>query len=274
MEVIILPNLDQAALLTARIVDKELRARPELVLGMATGRTMERVYADLVEMHRQEGLNFSHCRTFNLDEYIGLPADHPNSYRRYMQEKLFDHVNIDPACTHLPNGVATNLAWECRSYEALIQAAGGIDLQLLGIGASGHIGFNEPISALASRTREKALTPSTREQNAGMFGGDAEQVPPRAITMGVGTILEAKRCILVATGSAKADIVAKAVEGPITSMVTASALQLHPNCQVILDEDAAAELQGKGYYRWIFHNELEWQEFQHLQAPGARWAER
>ena len=274
MEVIILPNLDQAALLTARIVEKELRARPELVLGMATGRTMERVYADLVEMHRQEELDFSHCRTFNLDEYIGLPADHPNSYRRYMQEKLFDHVNIDPACTHLPNGVATNLAWECRSYEALIQAAGGIDLQLLGIGASGHIGFNEPISALASRTREKALTPSTREQNAGMFGGNAELVPPRAITMGVGTILEAKRCILVATGRAKADIVAKAVEGPITSMVTASALQQHPNCQVILDEDAADQLQGKGYYRWIFHNELEWQEFQHLQAPGARRAER
>jgi len=266
MEVIILPNLDKAALLTARILDKDLRARPELVLGLATGRTMERVYAYLVEMYRKESLDFSRCRTFNLDEYIGLGADHPNSYRHYMQEQLFDHVNVDPACTHLPNGMASDLSWECRGYEALIQAAGGIDVQLLGIGASGHIGFNEPISALASRTREKALTPSTREQNAAMFGGDAGNVPTRAITMGVGTILEAKRCILVATGSSKASILAKAVEGPITSMVTASALQLHPNCQVIVDEDAAAQLQGQDYYRWIFQNELEWQEYQDLDA--------
>jgi glucosamine-6-phosphate deaminase len=173
-------------------------------------------------------------------------------------------VNIDAARTHLPNGLASDLSWECRCYEALIQAAGGIDVQLLGIGASGHIGFNEPISALASRTREKALTPSTRQQNAAMFGGDVNQVPHRAITMGVGTILEAKRCILVATGSSKADILAKAVEGPITSMVTASALQLHPNCQVILDEEAAAQLQGKDYYQWIFRNEGEWREYQDL----------
>lgn len=264
MEVIILPNLDKAALLTARILDKELRAKPDLVMGLATGRTMERVYAYLVQMHRREGLSFAHTRTFNLDEYIGLPASDPNSYRHYMHDQLFDHVDVEVSCTHLPNGMATNLAWECRSYEAMIQAAGGIDVQLLGIGASGHIGFNEPISALASRTREKALTPSTREQNAGMFGGDPSQVPPRAITMGVGTILEAKRCILVATGKAKAEILAKAVEGPITSMVTASALQLHPNCQVIVDEEAAAHLQGRDYYRWIFENEIEWQEFQNL----------
>lgn len=264
MEVLILPNLDKAALLTARIIDKELRAKPELVMGMATGRTMERVYAYLVDMHRKEKLDFSRCRTFNLDEYIGLPAEHPNSYRRYMQEHLFDHINIDPSRTHLPNGMASDLRWECRSYEAMIQAAGGIDLQLLGIGASGHIGFNESISALASRTREKALTPSTREQNAGLFNGDVSQVPTRAITMGVGTILEAKRCILVATWLSKASILAQAVEGPITSMVTASALQLHPNCQVIVDEDAASQLQGQEYYRWIFQNEVEWQEFQTL----------
>jgi glucosamine-6-phosphate deaminase len=270
MEVIILPDLDKAALLTARIIERELRAKPELVMGMATGRTMERVYAYLVDIHRKESLDFSRCRTFNLDEYIGLGADHPKSYRRYMQDQLFDHVNIDAACTHLPNGLASDLSWECRSYEALIQAAGGIDLQLLGIGASGHIGFNEPISALASRTREKALTPSTRQQNAAMFGGDASQVPLRAITMGVGTILEAKRCILVATGAAKAGILAKAVEGPITSMVTASALQLHPNCQVIVDEEAAAGLQGEDYYRWIFQNEAEWRDYQDLDAMEPR----
>jgi len=270
MEVIILPTPEKAALLTARIIDKEVRAKPELVMGMATGRTMEQVYSYLVEMHRREDLDFSKCRTFNLDEYIGLSADHPNSYRQYMQEQLFDHINIDQACTHLPNGMASDLRWECRSYEALIQAAGGIDLQLLGIGASGHIGFNEPISALASRTREKPLTPSTREQNAGLFGGDANKVPSRAITMGVGTILEAKRCVLVATGSSKASILAQAVEGPITSMVTASALQLHPNCQVIVDEEAASQLQGKDYYRWIFQNEVEWLEFQDLDSLELR----
>jgi len=270
MEVIILPNLEKAALLTARIIEKELRAKPELVMGMATGRTMECVYKYLVEMHRKENLDFCRCRTFNLDQYIGLPSDHPNSYLQYMQEQFFNLVNIDPSCTHLPNGMASDLRWECRSYEALIQAAGGIDVQLLGIGASGHIGFNEPISALASRTREKALTPSTREQNAELFGGDVNKVPNRAITMGVGTILEAKRCILVATGHAKASILAKAVEGPITSMVTASALQLHPNCQVIVDEDAASLLQGREYYRWIFQNEVEWVEFQDMDALDIR----
>jgi glucosamine-6-phosphate deaminase len=270
MEVIILPDPEKAALLTARIIEQELRAKPDLVMGMATGRTMEQVYAYLVEMHRKEDLDFSRCRTFNLDQYIGLPADHPNSYRHYMEEKFFNHINIDQACTHLPNGMAQDLRWECRSYEAAIQAAGGIDVQLLGIGASGHIGFNEPISALASRTRDKALTPSTREQNAELFDGDMNKVPTRAITMGVGTILEAKRCILLATGPAKAEILAKAVEGPITSMVTASALQLHPNCQIIVDEEAASRLQGRDYYHWVFQNEVEWLEFQDLDALEIR----
>ena len=148
-------------------------------------------------------------------------------------------------------------------------SAGGIDLQLLGLGADGHIGFNEPLSALLSRTREKALTPATRLQNAPMFGGDPGQVPARAITMGVGTILDSRRCLLLATGAAKADILARAVEGPITAMVTASALQLHPKCQVVVDEAAAARLQGVDYYRWIFQNEPEWAGFRSAGPPGA-----
>jgi glucosamine-6-phosphate deaminase len=261
MEVIIRPDHPQATLLAARIIEKELRARPALVLGLATGRTMERVYACLVRLHRETGLDFSRCRTFNLDEYIGIPAEHPGSYRSYMRQHLFSQVNLDPANTHLPDGMAEDHAAESRRYEALIAQAGGIGLQLLGLGGDGHIGFNEPLSALLSRTREKALTPATRRQNAPMFGGDPAQVPPRAITMGVGTILDSRRCLLVATGAGKAAILAKAVEGPITAMVTASALQLHPKCQIVADTAAAAQLQGIEYYRWIFDNEPEWADF-------------
>lgn len=261
MEVIIQPTAEDAALLAARLIARELRARPDLVLGLATGRTMERVYRHLVRMHRDEGLDFAHCRTFNLDEYIGLPPDSPSSYRHYMDTFLFRQVNLEARNTHLPDGMAADLRAACQAYEASIRGCGGIDLQLLGIGADGHIGFNEPLSALRSRTREKALTPSTIAQNAAMFGGDASRVPRRALTMGVGTILEARHCLLLVTGHSKADILAKAIEGPITSMVTASALQLHPECRVIVDEAGAARLEGQDYYRWIFANEPEWAEF-------------
>jgi glucosamine-6-phosphate deaminase len=188
-----------------------------------------------------------------------MPSD-PNSYRHYMEQHLFRQVNIDSRNTHLPNGMAQDLEAECRNYEAMIQRFGGIDLQLLGIGKAGHIGFNEPLSALRSRTRVKALTPTTLKQNAALFGGE-ERVPRRAITMGVGTIIEARRCLLLATGASKVEVIARAVEGPITSMVTASTLQLHPRCTVIIDETAATKLTEQEYYRWIFENEPEWQEY-------------
>jgi glucosamine-6-phosphate deaminase len=261
MEVIVQPNKEAAASLVARIVARELRANPHLVLGLATGVTMERVYRNLVRMHKEARLDFSLCSTFNLDEYVGLFPSDPNSYRHYMQHHLFEHVNIDPRNTHLPNGLANDLDAECQHYEALIRRFGGIDLQLLGIGKAGHIGFNEPLSALRSRTRVKALTPTTIAQNAAAFGGE-ERMPRRAITMGVGTIIEARRCLLLATGESKAGVIAQAVEGPITSMVTASALQLHARCTVVVDEEAAAGLKEKEYYRWIFQNEPEWQEYQ------------
>ncbi len=261
MEVIIRPDEAAASHLVARLIARELRARPQLVLGLATGRTMEHVYEHLCRFHREEGLDFSLCRTFNLDEYIGLSPDDRQSYRFYMNERLFNRVNIDLRNTHLPNGLAVDLKAECQHYEDLIRDCGGIDLQLLGIGRSGHIGFNEPLSALRSRTRDKALTPDTIEQNAPMFGGDISRVPRRAITMGVGTIMESERCIVLATGASKAKIVAQAVEGPITSMITASALQLHARCTVVVDEPAAAKLKGTEYYRWIFDNEPGWQEF-------------
>jgi glucosamine-6-phosphate deaminase len=221
---------------------------------------MESVYHRLVRLHEQEKLDFSLCSTFNLDEYVGLFPSNPNSYRHYMDHHLFSHVNVDLRNTHLPNGLATDLDAECRRYEALIQRFGGIDLQLLGIGKAGHIGFNEPLSALRSRTRVKALTPTTLKQNAAAFGGE-DKMPRRAITMGVGTILECRRCILLATGESKAEVIAQAVEGPITSMISATSLQLHGRCTVVVDEEAASLLKEKDYYRWIFANEPEWEDY-------------
>ncbi|MCP5523964.1 MAG: glucosamine-6-phosphate deaminase [Verrucomicrobiales bacterium] len=266
MEVIIRPNADAAAQLVAQIIAHDLRANPKLVLGLATGRTMESVYCHLVRMHRESRLDFSLCQTFNLDEYVGLAASDANSYRHYMDELLFNEVNIDPRNTHLPDGCAADLDAECAAYESLIKRCGGIDVQLLGIGRAGHIGFNEPLSALMSRTRVKALAPRTLAQNAPQFDVST-RMPRRAITMGVGTILESGRCLLLATGAEKAEIIAKAVEGPISSMISATALQLHPHCTVIVDEAAAGALAEQEYYRWIFENEPEWAAYRHLATP-------
>jgi glucosamine-6-phosphate deaminase len=260
MEAIIRPDAQSAARLVEQIIASELRRNPSLVLGLATGSTMDNVYRLLVEKHRKAGLDFSLCRTFNLDEYVGLAPADPHSYRYYMQSRLFSQVNIDQRNTHLPNGLATDLDAECHNYEDKIHRCGGIDLQILGIGKAGHIGFNEPLSALASRTRVKALSPITVKQNSEFFGGE-DKVPRRAITMGVGTILDCRRCILLATGARKAEVIAKAVEGPITSMISATALQLHPHATVVVDEEAGSKLQAAEYYRWIFENEPEWEEF-------------
>lgn len=257
MEVIVQPDADAATALAARLIAARVRAKPGLVLGLATGRTMERVYGRLAAMD----LDFSGCRSFNLDEYVGVPAESRHSYRRYMDEHLFGRVNIAEANTHMPDGMAADLDAEAARYERLIGDARGIDLQLLGIGETGHSGFNEPLSALMSRTRAKALTPVTRRQNAAMFGGNADHMPARALTMGVGTILEARELLLLATGPAKAGIMAKAVKGPITAMISASALQLHPRCKVVLDEAAAGALTQREYYDWVFRNEPEWEQY-------------
>jgi glucosamine-6-phosphate deaminase len=260
MEVIIQPNKEAAAKLVAKIVAQNLRAKPDMVLGLATGRTMEAVYALLAQMHRDEKLDFSRTKSFNLDEYVGLAATDPNSYRFYMNEHLFSKVNIHLANTFLPSGVAKDLDAECALYEENIRKLGGIDLQLLGIGRTGHIGFNEPLSPLQSRTRVTPLAPGTIEQNSGLFERP-EQMPRRAMTMGVGTILEARQCILLATGAEKAEILAKAIEGPVTSMISASALQFHQQCVVVVDEAAAAKLQNAEFYRFVFANEPKWKDF-------------
>jgi len=257
MEIVIRPDANNAVVLVSQLLSARVRVKPDCVLGLATGRTMEQVYVQLA----QSGTSFAKCQTFNLDEYVGLAPDDPNSYRHYMQSHLFSKISIDSSRTHIPNGCAPDLKQAAKDYERLIVDAGGIDIQLLGIGEAGHIGFNEPLSSLASRTRDKCLTYTTRKQNAEMFCGDVTQVPARAITMGVGTILNADEILLLATGRGKAEIIAKALEGPVTSMVSASAIQLHPNCKVVLDEAAAAELKGREYYDFVFENEPEWASY-------------
>jgi glucosamine-6-phosphate deaminase len=248
MEVIIHSNAETAEQSAADLIAQALSAKPDLVLGLATGCTMEPVYERLVQKHQDESLDFSRCHTFNLDEYVGLLPDNPCSYHHFMRQRLFNGVNIAPRNTHLPDGMAGDLEAECANYEKLIATAGGIDLQLLGIGLNGHLGFNEPLSAFRSRTRLQTLSRMTRAQNAPLFPS-LNRVPHCAITMGVGTILEARRCLLLATGLEKADIVAKAIEGPLTAMITATALQLHPACTIVLDADAASRLHENEHYQ-------------------------
>ena len=260
MEVIIRPNVKQVIDLTARLICDSVKKKPESVLGLATGRTMENLYTNIVNRYLDGEVDFSGCSSFNLDEYVGLEPTNENSYRYYMNSLLFDKININKLNTHLPDGHCVDLERSGEEYEELILQKGGIDLQLLGIGNTGHIGFNEPLSSLMSRTRAKGLAPITIAQNQTLFEDPAD-MSTRAMTMGVGTILDARRIILVATGKGKAEILAKAVEGPITSMISASALQLHPNCIIICDEDAASELQGKDYYYRLFDNEPEWEAY-------------
>lgn len=224
-----------------------VRQKPQCVLGLATGSSPVGTYRELIRMHREEGLDFSGVTTFNLDEYVGLSSVHPQSYRSFMQQNLFDHINIDPGNAHLPDGRALDFESHCRRYEQKIQEAGGIDLQILGIGSDGHIAFNEPGSSLGSRTRLKSLASETIRDNARFFGGEAN-VPRLAVTMGVGTILESRRCLLLAFGEHKAAAVAATVEGPITAQVTASALQLHREVIGIFDGPAAQQLVRREYY--------------------------
>ncbi len=225
-----------------------VRAKPDAVLGLATGGTPIGVYRELIRLHRDEGLSFAAVRTFNLDEYLPMAPDAPQSYRRFMQEQLFDHLDIPFEQTHVPNGRARpveQIEADCHAYEAAIEAAGGLDLQLLGIGRTGHIGFNEPGSGAQTRTRLVALDSVTRSDAAGEFFG-LENVPARAITMGVGTILGARSLILMASGARKAEIVAETLEGKITSKVPASFVREHADATFWLDEAAAAQLSGHG----------------------------
>ncbi len=258
MEIILQPTPVAGSKIAARIVARLLREKPDAVLGLATGKTPLLLYAELVRMHREEGLDFSRVTTFNLDEYVGLPPEHPHSYHSFMRENLFRHINVPDGSIHLPDGMASDIPSFCRQYEDDIRAVGGIDLQVLGIGTDGHIGFNEPVSSLASRTRIKTLTEQTRRDNAPHFGSES-RVPHHVITMGIGTIMEARTCLMLAFGAKKADAVAGAVEGPISAMNPASVLQMHPVAKIVLDEAAGSRLQKADYYRWVYAHKPKWQ---------------
>lgn len=227
----------------ARQVADLVRKKPDCVLGFATGSTPLGTYAELIRMHKEEGLDFSKVVTFNLDEYVGLPPTHEESYTRFMWDNLFSHINVDPRYVHVPNGVAKDVDQQCEWYESRIKEFGGIDLQILGIGANGHIAFNEPGSSLGSRTRIKTLKESTRRDNARFFDS-MDEVPKYAITMGVGTIMEAHGLLLMASGPEKADAVAATAEGPITARYPATIVQMHRFATILVDRQAAAKLQG------------------------------
>ncbi len=253
MEVMISKTYEDLSRKAAAVIADRLNTKPNAVLGLATGSSPLGLYRELIRLHQDEGLDFSQVTTFNLDEYVGLPASHDQSYHYFMQENLFRHINVPKERIHVPSGTTKNYQAFCRWYEKRITECGGIDVQVLGIGTDGHIAFNEPSSSLASRTRLKTLARQTIEDNARFFDR-IEDVPIYAITMGVGTILESREVLLVANGENKAEAVAAMVEGPVTSMITASALQLHPDAQVFIDEPAAAKLRMREYYEWIEAN--------------------
>lgn len=257
MEVIIQSTYQQLVAIAAEIIRDALLKKPNLVLGLATGNTPIGLYKALGQMHKVDRLDFSNVTTFNLDEYVGIQPTHPHSYHTFMATHFFDAVNIPAMNRHIPQSTAADHEVFCERYEAAIVNAGGIDIQVLGIGKEGHIGFNEPSSSLGSRTRIKTLTQSTLEANAQHFGGTVDAVPKMAITMGVGTIMEAKRCLLLANGESKALAVARAVEGPITAEVPASVLQMHRQTVVLIDAAAASQLKRVDYYKQVYANKQQ-----------------
>jgi glucosamine-6-phosphate deaminase len=235
----------EASVALARRVAADLAATPAIVLGLPTGRTPIHMYRELVKLHRRGGVDFSRATTFNLDEFLGVAPSHPGSYRSYMETHLFAHVNLAPGQIHFLNGATADPDGECDGYETKIEAAGGIDLQILGLGTNGHIGFNEPARALEPRTHRVTLKPSTRKSNASLFGGDPDAVPREALSMGMATIMRARAVVLLATGKSKASCIAKVVKGPITTRLPASCLQLHPNAELMLDEAAASRMNAR-----------------------------
>ncbi|MFO0984045.1 MAG: glucosamine-6-phosphate deaminase [Planctomycetota bacterium] len=248
MEVLIKPDPAAATLVAAALVVDLIRRKPHAVLALPTGNTPLPLYRELIRRHREERLDFARVTTFNLDEYIGLPASHPGSFHHYMDQVLFQHVNLDPSRRHLPDGMSRDVDATCQAYEERIRSAGGLDLVILGIGTDGHIAFNEPGSSLGSRTRSKTLTARTRADNVAAFGA-LDRVPKQVITMGIQTIMEARQVLLLAFGARKAEIIARAVEGPITALVPASILQFHPAAVTVLDDAAAARLALLDEYR-------------------------
>lgn len=256
MEIIILPTPADVARTAADAIEEQVRSGPS-VLGLATGSTPLGTYQELIERHRN-GLSFARAQAFLLDEYVGLPSAHPQSYHSVIRDEFTASVDFGPEAVHGLDGMAADPGAETAQYEARIAAAGGVDIQILGIGTDGHVGFNEPMSSLASRTRIKTLTQQTRQDNARFFDS-ADEVPDHVLTQGLGTIREARHLLLLAMGESKAEAIAAAVEGPVAAICPASALQLHPHVTVLVDQAAASKLAHRDYYQDTFGRKPAWQ---------------
>lgn len=243
MRVVIHRSAEDAGAALARFVAHVLRVQPDVTLGLPTGHTPIAFYRELVALHHAGDADFQRATTFNLDEFSGISGDDPRSFRAFMQRHLFSHVNLPPERAHVLNGARAAWRVEVREFESAIASAGGLDLVILGIGKNGHIGFNEPGASLVARTHRARLQPGTRRANAALAGGSWRQIPSHALSMGIGTMLEGRAVVLLATGSGKAGIVRRALRGPVTTRVPASLLQLHPNVLVVLDQAAAARLR-------------------------------
>jgi len=259
MEVVVCPDAAAAALLVADTIERLLADKPEAVLGLATGSSPLGVYDELARRVRAGTLSLRRARAFLLDEYVGLPRGHDQSYRSVIHRDLVSRVDLVPVHVLGPDGNATDLDRECATYEDAIAAAGGVDLQLLGVGTDGHLAFNEPGSSLASRTRIKTLTAQTRKDNARFFGGDPDSVPRHCLTQGIGTILEARHLVLIASGAVKAEAVRQLAEGPVSASWPATALQLHPHVSVLLDPEAASRLDRRDQYIETYAAKPPWQ---------------
>lgn len=261
MEIIILPTPDEVGRVAAAKIASVVAKKPSAVIGLATGSSPQGIYTDLQRRVQSGEISFADARGFALDEYVGIPLEHPESYAAVIARDVVAPLGFDASRVRVPDGRAADLEFAAKEYDAAIRAAGGIDVQILGIGSNGHIGFNEPTSSFASRTRIKTLAPSTRDANARFFDSP-EQVPTHCMTQGLGTILEARELVLVAQGPSKSAAVAAAVEGPLSSFVPGSALQLHEHATVVVDEEAAAGLQLADYYRYTYANKPAWQRFE------------
>jgi glucosamine-6-phosphate deaminase len=261
MEVIIKPDANSAGILAAKIIAAKLRRNPDAVIGFATGSTPLGLYDELVRLHKQENLSFSRMISFNLDEYLGLGPEHPRSFYNEMYTNLFGRIDVKSGLINIPDGKTTEVESFCADYEAKIKAAGGIDLQLLGIGDDGHLAFNEPGSSFASRTRLKTLSQQTIQANSRFFN-DTDEVPRHVITMGLATIMSARICLLLAFGEKKAEAVRQMVEGPVSASWPATILQHHEKAIVILDEAAASDLKRRQYYKDVYEGKPAWQAYE------------
>jgi glucosamine-6-phosphate deaminase len=253
MEIIIKKDYHRMCEEAVKLIHQSWQKKKDLVLGLATGKTPIGVYEGLIRLYREREMDFSEVSAFSLDEYLGLQEDHPQSFAFYMQQNFFQHINIKKENIFRLDGLPEDIKAHCHEYEKKIRMAGGIDIQILGLGRNGHIGFNEPSSSLSSRTRVKTLTQETIAANTPFFL-DKKQIPRYCLTMGIGTIMESRMVLLLASGQEKSQAIRQSIEGPITANIPASILQLHAQAKIIIDEEAAGQLERKSYYRWVYEH--------------------